>query len=155
GCTRWPWRPCRRIDRRPDSPMFSMDRAASQSRGEIVRLQRLRRLGLLIPCLVLLAGCGLQSAGAEQAAAQKLSTAEDRALAESLIRSVQTGDEAFLAARTPPELGPKVDAAYPGMRKALPSGPDAKLRLVDAGVNGAVQPGKPASRHAYLAYEID
>ena len=118
-----------------------------QTDGRWVTLQR---------CVVALF-LGLALVGCSQKdMLDKMSSPEDRALAQTVIADLQSGpsQDADLASRIDATLRGKLSAALPQMRAAIPGGPGGQSRLVDAGfrvmnVNGQT------SRSSYLAYEID
>jgi hypothetical protein len=110
-----------------------------------------RGLGVLcaLACAAMLGACS------QKAALETFSSPEDRALAEGLIHSVQTGDLKGFSAPFDPKLAANIGQMFPKAQQLTPGGPGAVVRLVDAHSSVAVTVGSPGVRRSVLAYEVD
>jgi hypothetical protein len=116
--------------------------------GTSARTAWARLLALAICCLAV-AGCS------RQAILEKMSTPEDRALGEKLVRAIQSGDNAYVDQQLQPSLRPAIAGVLPAMRQELPSGPGAQVRLAGAQVTAMADTAHGSTRRATLDYEVD
>ncbi len=110
-----------------------------------------------LPACAAALACSLALVGCSQSQMlDKLSTPEDRALAQTVIRDLEAGPsaDADLLSRIEPSLKPKLPNAVVQIRSAMPRGPGLQVRLVDASFSVRNVNGQ-TSRLSNLAYELD
>ena len=107
----------------------------------------MRRLLVILACLV-------TAACSQKTVLEKVSSPEDRALAQQTIQSLSLGDSARFLGLLHPTVRAQAAPLFLKMRAILPP-PPIQVELVDARFNSFTLAGGTTTRSSFLIYEVD